>query len=93
MSDQSHLVPDRSMSGRVLEFDFPGLEIGVAHYAEGPTGATVFRFVDKAVGAVDVRGKAPGACSAWTGTWSTATRSCIQSSARRCASPSAAAGR
>ena len=35
--------------------------IGVAQYAEGPTGATVFRFVDKAVGAVDVRGGAPGA--------------------------------
>ena len=61
MSDQSNLVPDTSTSGRVLELDFPGLEIGVAQYAEGPTGATVFRFVDKAVGAVDVRGGAPGA--------------------------------
>ena len=27
---------------RVLEFDFPGLEIGVAEYDEGPTGCTVF---------------------------------------------------
>lgn len=61
MSDQSHLVPDTSVAGRTLELDFPGLEIGVAQYAEGPTGATVFRFVDKAVGAVDVRGGAPGA--------------------------------
>ena len=61
MSDQSHLIPDTSTSGRVLELDFPGLEIGVAQYAEGPTGATVFRFADKAVGAVDVRGGAPGA--------------------------------
>ena len=61
MSDQSHLVPDTSTSGRVLELDFPGLEIGVSQYAEGPTGATVFHFVDKAVGAVDVRGGAPGA--------------------------------
>jgi len=61
MSDQSHLVPDTSTLGRALEFDFPGLEIGVAQYTEGPTGATVFRFVDKAVGAVDVRGGAPGA--------------------------------
>ena len=60
MSDQSHLVPDTTTSGRVLAFDFPGLEIGVAQYAEGPTGATVFRFADKAVGAVDVRGGAPG---------------------------------
>ena len=52
MSDQSNLVPYTSASGRVLELDFPGLEIGVAQYAEGPTGATVFRFADKAVGAV-----------------------------------------
>ena len=49
------------MTGPLLELDFPGLEIGVAQYPEGPTGATVFRFVDKAVGAVDVRGGAPGA--------------------------------
>ena len=61
MSDQSHLVPDPSTSGQVLEFDFPSLEIGVSQYAEGPTGATVFHFVDKAVGAVDVRGGAPRA--------------------------------
>ena len=61
MSEQSHLVPDTSTSGRVLEFDFPGLEIGIAQYTEGPTGATVFHFADKAVGAVDVRGGAPGA--------------------------------
>ena len=61
MSDQSHLVPDTSTLGRALELDFPGLEIGVAQYTEGPTGATVFRFVDKAVGAVDIRGGAPGA--------------------------------
>lgn len=45
----------------MLELDFPGLEIGVAQYAEGPTGTTVIRFVDKAIGAVDVRGGAPGA--------------------------------
>ena len=61
MSDQSHLVPDTSITGRLLDFDFPGIEIGAAQYSEGPTGATVFRFVNKAVGAVDVRGGAPGA--------------------------------
>jgi hypothetical protein len=26
----------------VLEFDFPGLQVGVAAYEEGPTGCTVF---------------------------------------------------
>ena len=29
---------------RWLDLDFPGLEIGVAEYAEGPTGCTVFAF-------------------------------------------------
>ena len=45
----------------VLEMDFPSLHIGTADYPAGPTGATVFWFPDKAVGAVDVRGGAPGA--------------------------------
>jgi L-aminopeptidase/D-esterase-like protein len=57
---QPDLVPDVSTKGRVLEVDFPGLHIGIAEYREGPTGTTVFRFVPKAVGAVDVRGGAPG---------------------------------
>ncbi len=47
-------------SAEVLEFDFPGLEIGVAEYEDGPTGATVFYFPDKAKIAVDARGGAPG---------------------------------
>ena len=29
-------------NARALEFDFPGLEIGIAEYEEGPTGCTVF---------------------------------------------------
>ena len=45
---------------RVLEFDFPGLDIGVAEYEEGPTGCTVFHFVDGATCATDVRGGSPG---------------------------------
>lgn len=61
MSEQDALRPDTSIRGRCLEFDFPSLLIGVAEYAEGPTGTTVFRFPNKAVGAVDVRGGAPGA--------------------------------
>jgi L-aminopeptidase/D-esterase-like protein len=44
-----------------LTFDFPGLEIGVAEYEEGPTGCTVFHFPRQAVQVVhDVRGGSPG---------------------------------
>ena len=43
-----------------LRFDFPGLRIGVAEYPEGPTGVTVFHFPERAFGAVDTRGGAPG---------------------------------
>src|SRR3712207_1896458 len=51
-------------AGRVLDFDFPGLEIGVAAYPEIPTGCTVFNFdVDRFPAGVmlelDVRGGAP----------------------------------
>lgn len=46
--------------GRVLYFDFPGLEIGVAEYAEGPTGCTVFHFPAVASMQIDVRGGSPG---------------------------------
>lgn len=45
---------------RVLELPFTGVEIGVAHYEEGPTGATVFHFPKPVMVAVDVRGGAPG---------------------------------
>ncbi|WP_292649096.1 P1 family peptidase [Mesorhizobium sp.] len=36
------------------------LQIGTGEYQEGPTGVTVFRFGKKVLGAVDVRGGAPG---------------------------------
>lgn len=53
-----------SATGRVLEFDYPGLAIGVAAYPEIPTGCTVFNFdVDRFPAGVmlelDVRGGAP----------------------------------
>jgi len=54
------LVPVTEFDGPVLEFDFPDLLIGVAEYAEGPTGTTVFYFPEGAMGAVDVRGGSPG---------------------------------
>jgi 6-aminohexanoate-oligomer endohydrolase len=51
-------------AGQVLDFDFPGLEIGVAAYSEIPTGCTVVNFdVDMFPAGVmlelDVRGGAP----------------------------------
>jgi L-aminopeptidase/D-esterase-like protein len=45
---------------RWLDVDFPGLEIGVAEYAEGPTGCTVFHFPEVASMHIDVRGGSPG---------------------------------
>ena len=54
----------QSSADRVLDFDFPGLEIGVAAYPEIPTGCTVFNFdADRFPAGVmlelDVRGGAP----------------------------------
>jgi 6-aminohexanoate-oligomer endohydrolase len=46
---------------RELELDFPGLEIGIAEYEEGPTGCTVLNFTRGRVQVVhDVRGGSPG---------------------------------
>jgi L-aminopeptidase/D-esterase-like protein len=58
--DTSALTPVTAFGEPALEFDFPGLEIGVAEYAEGPTGCTVFHFPQGATGLADVRGGAPG---------------------------------
>ena len=58
MGSNSSLVPLTSFTGPALEFDFPDLHIGVAEYAEGPTGASVFHFPAGAMAAVDVRGGA-----------------------------------
>lgn len=44
----------------MLEFEFPGLEVGVAEYAAGPTGCTVFNFPSSVRHVADVRGGAPG---------------------------------
>jgi len=59
-NDNTSLKPVTSFAGAALAFDFPGLEIGVAEYAEGPTGCTVFHFPHGATGVADVRGGAPG---------------------------------
>ena len=45
----------------MLEFDFPGVRIGVAEYEEGPTGCTVIHFPNGPFEvATDVRGGSPG---------------------------------
>jgi L-aminopeptidase/D-esterase-like protein len=53
-------VPRVSFEGPALTFDFPAVQIGVAEYEEGPTGATVLLFRKPVMAAVDVRGGAPG---------------------------------
>lgn len=52
--------PRTATNGPALRFDFPGLSVGVAEYDEGPTGATVFRFEEPVMAAVDTRGGSPG---------------------------------
>ena len=60
-NDLQELVPRTEFANaRELVFDFPGLEIGVAEYDEGPTGCTVFHLQNVASLAVDVRGGSPG---------------------------------
>jgi L-aminopeptidase/D-esterase-like protein len=57
---QSDLKASTNIHGRVLQFDWPAIQIGVGSYEEGPTGLTIFHFPNRAVGAVDVRGGSPG---------------------------------
>lgn len=59
-NDLLDLTPRTDFDGPALSFDFPGLEIGVAEYEEGPTGCTVFHFPDGAQLATDLRGGAIG---------------------------------
>ena len=59
-NDNAALEPKTEFAGRTLTFDLPKLRIGVAEYAEGPTGCTVFHFPEGAMMAADVRGGASG---------------------------------
>lgn len=54
------LVPRVVADGPALAFDFPGVEVGVAEYEEGPTGVTVLHFPKRVMAAIDVRGGSPG---------------------------------
>ena len=49
-----------SASSSDFRFDFPGVQVGVGEYDDGPTGATVILFSQPVVAAVDVRGGSPG---------------------------------
>lgn len=53
-------LPDEDPAARELRFEFPGLQVGIAEYAEGPTGCTVFLFPNRAMVTADVRGGSPG---------------------------------
>lgn len=57
---QADLVPVINAGDKLLKFDWPDVQIGTAEYEAGPTGVTVFYFPRRALGAVDVRGGAPG---------------------------------
>ncbi len=59
-NDNGALEPVTAFDTPVLEFDFPGVEVGVAEYAEGPTGCTVLYFPEGAIGVSDLRGGASG---------------------------------
>jgi 6-aminohexanoate-oligomer endohydrolase len=49
-------APLTSFEGPALTFDLPNVQVGVAEYEEGPTGATVLYFPKGVKAAVDVRG-------------------------------------
>ncbi|WP_432536729.1 P1 family peptidase [Kineococcus arenarius] len=54
------LVPSHGLGSGRVGFDLPGLLVGTAEYADGPTGATVLHFPRGARTAVDERGGAVG---------------------------------
>jgi L-aminopeptidase/D-esterase-like protein len=55
-NDTADLTPHVGFDPPVLTFDFPGLEVGVASYLEGPTGCTVFHFPRGVRCVTDIRG-------------------------------------
>lgn len=63
-ADQEKLKPILNAGKNLLKFDWPIIRIGTGEYQEGPTGVTVFHFGEKVLGAVDVRGGAPGTVNA-----------------------------
>lgn len=59
-NDTLDLTPMTEFNGPALSFDFPGVQVGVAEYDDGPTGCTVIHFPKGAALEVDSRGGAVG---------------------------------
>jgi L-aminopeptidase/D-esterase-like protein len=59
-NDDVDLVPVHGEGRARVAIDFPGVEVGTAEYAEGPTGATVISIPGGARTSVDARGGAIG---------------------------------
>ena len=59
-NDSGNLPIATDFGERVLEFDFPSFEVGIAEYPDGPTGVTVLHFPNGASMSLDVRGGSPG---------------------------------
>ncbi|NEC89954.1 6-aminohexanoate hydrolase [Streptomyces sp. SID12501] len=59
-NDDFDLTPQPSPGRDTVEFDFPGVEVGTAEYAEGPTGTTVVHVPAGARMFIDERGGAIG---------------------------------
>ncbi|GAB3468545.1 P1 family peptidase [Actinophytocola sediminis] len=59
-NDDLPLVPQPSPGRDTVAFDLPGVYVGTAEYAEGPTGCTVIHLPQGARTAVDARGGAVG---------------------------------
>jgi len=53
-------APVLNAGDRLLQFDWPAIQVGTGEYEEGPTGVTVFHFDRRSLAAVDVRGGGPG---------------------------------
>jgi 6-aminohexanoate-oligomer endohydrolase len=63
-NDTASLTPITTWDGPSLAYDFPAVEVGIAEYAAGPTGCTVFHFPAGVLTAVDIRGGSPGTTGA-----------------------------
>lgn len=59
-NDDVELTPVHGTGRADVAFDFPGVSVGTAEYAEGPTGATVISMPAGARTSVDARGGAIG---------------------------------
>jgi L-aminopeptidase/D-esterase-like protein len=59
-NDNAALELSTRLESPLLEFDFPGFQIGSAEYEAGPTGCTVFYFPRGAATSIDIRGGSVG---------------------------------